>query len=144
MRIHDEEDDDRPELNVTPLIDCLFFLLTFFIMTSTLQEAEKPREVTHAPQQLLVELPEAIAAHDAADPAAPLVVSVDESGHFFVGYVAVGIEELHRRLREAGAAHRRIRIEGDRRAAFEAIARVIDLCEFEGLRDIAVRTRDEK
>jgi biopolymer transport protein ExbD len=143
MRIHDEEDDDRPELNVTPLIDCLFFLLTFFIMTSTLQETEKTPEQVKSPQQLLVELPESIAARSAADPAAPLVVTVDASGHFFVDYSRVGIEELHRRLRDAGAAHRRIRIEGDRRAPFEDIARAIDLCEFEGLRDIAVRTRDE-
>jgi biopolymer transport protein ExbD len=144
MRIHDEEDEDRPELNVTPLIDCLFFLLTFFIMTSTLEETKKAPEPVKSPKQLLVELPESIAARSAKDTSVPLVVTVDEAGHFFVDYTRVNIEELHRRLRDAGAAHRRIRIEGDRRASFQNVSRVFDLCEFEGLRDIAVRTRDEE
>ena len=141
MRIHDEDDDDKPELNLAPLIDCLFFLLTFFIMTSTLQDVVQQEK---AAKQLPLDLPESTAAQTAPAEDAPVIVTVDAAGRFYVENAKVGVEDLHRRLREAGQSHRKIRIEGDRRAAFDDIARVIDLCEFEGLREIAVRTRDER
>jgi biopolymer transport protein ExbD len=141
MRIRDDEDDDKPELNLAPLIDCLFFLLTFFIMTSTLQDVAEQKE--KAPQQLAFDLPESAAASAVPAQPEPLVIGVDASGHCYVNNSRVGLEELHRALRAAAPKHPKIRIEGDGRAPFDDIAHVIDLCEFEGLREIAVRTRDK-
>jgi biopolymer transport protein ExbD len=140
MRIDDQEDEDRPELNVTPLIDCLFFLLTFFVMTSTLQEVQKSEG--KAVQQLALDLPEATAARAAPAATTPVVIQVDATGRYYLRDQRIGIEELHREVRAAGEAHAHIRIDGDRDAPFEYVARVVDLCEFEGLRDFSIRTRD--
>lgn len=140
MRIRDEDDDEVLELNLAPLIDCIFLLLIFFLLTSSLDRQE---EKERAVPQLFVELPESAAAVNAPARPEPLVIGVDEAGRFYVDEKRVGVEELHRRLREAGRERRRIRIDGDRRAAFEHVVHVIDLCEFEGLRDIAVRTRSK-
>lgn len=141
MRVRDEDEEDVPELNMAPLIDCIFLLLIFFLLTSSLQKLEDDRQ--QAVQQLFVELPESAAASAAPARTEPLVIAVDESGRVYLEGQRVGVEQLHARLRTAGREQRRIRIEGDRRAAFEHIVHVIDLCEFEGLRDIAVRTCNE-
>ena len=141
MRIRDDEDDETPEVNMAPLLDCIFLLLIFFLLTSTVQKQDEDKE--KPVQQLVLELPESAAAANAPTQPEPLVISIDESGHYHVNQSRVGLEELHRVLREASAKHPKIRIEGDRRVAFEHIAHVIDLCEFEGLREIAVRTRDK-
>lgn len=141
MRIRDDEDEgDAPEVNMAPLIDCIFLLLIFFLLTSTIQKnTDEKKEI----QELAFLLPESAAAADA--PAQPeiLVIGVDDSGRAYVNNARVSLEELHRALRTAAASRPKVRIEGDERAAFEHIAHVIDLCEFEGLRDIAVRTRDK-
>jgi biopolymer transport protein ExbD len=141
MRIRDDEDDETPEVNMAPLIDCIFLLLIFFLLTSTIQKQDDDRQKTI--QQLALELPESGAAADAPAQAEPLVISIDSAGKFYVKSNRVGLEELHRILREAAPKKTKVRIEGDRRAQFEHIAHVIDLCEFEGLREIAVRTRDK-
>jgi len=141
MRIRDEEDDEAPEVSMAPLIDCIFLLLIFFLLTSSLQKTEDDRE--KAVQQLLIDLPEAAAAATAPAQGEPLVIGVDQKGKFYVGNQRVGVEELHQVLRQAASKHPKIRIEGDRQAAFEHVAHVIDLCQFEGLHDIAVRTRGE-
>lgn len=141
MRIRDEEDDEAPEVNMAPLIDCIFLLLIFFLLTSTMQKQDEDKQKPI--QQLALQLPDSSASVAALAQPEPLVIGIDASGRFYLGTNRVGVEELHRVLRDAAAKKSRIRIEGDRNAAFDHIAHVIDLCEFEGLRDIAVRTRDK-
>jgi biopolymer transport protein ExbD len=103
------------------------------------QDEDKQKAV----QQLALQLPESSASATASAQPEPLIIGIDASGRFYLGTNRVGVEELHRVLRDAAAKNAKIRIEGDRNAAFDHIAHVIDLCEFEGLRDIAVRTRDK-
>jgi biopolymer transport protein ExbD len=141
MRIRDDEDDEAPEVNMAPLIDCIFLLLIFFLLTSTMQKQDEDKQ--KAVQQLALQLPESSASATASAQTEPLIIGIDASGRFYLGTNRVGVEELHRILRDAAAKKAKIRIEGDRNAAFDHIAHVIDLCEFEGLRDIAVRTRDK-
>jgi biopolymer transport protein ExbD len=141
MRIHDEEEDETPEVNMAPLIDCIFLLLIFFLLTSSIQKVDDDKQ--KAVQQLCVELPEAAAAATAPAQPEPLVIAVDAAGKFYVSNERVGIEKLHQILRAAAANKPKVRVEGDKRAAFEHIAHVLDLCQFEGLHDISVRTRDK-
>lgn len=129
------------ELNLTNLIDLGFTLLIIFMIATPLIDQDKKDEKKEL-QQLPLELPESGAAANAPAQPEPLVISVDSDGKTYLGTRRVGVEELHRVLRDAASKHPKIRIDGDRRAPFEPIARVIDLCEFEGLREIAVRTRD--
>jgi biopolymer transport protein ExbD len=58
----------------------------------------------------------------------------------------VDTERLHRRLREVAAAdpNRRVRIDGDRATRFEDIIRIVDLCQFEGLRNVGLHTKAER
>jgi biopolymer transport protein ExbD len=78
----------RPSLSIelSPLIDCVFLLLIFFMLSSTML----------APAVDL-DLPNAALAADVRAP--EVVVTVDRSGRMFVNADEIGKEELGDRLR---------------------------------------------
>ena len=64
---------DRLEVNITPLIDVVFLLLIFFMVTTTFnQQAE-----------LRVDLPEASTEEQALD-VIPIEITIDTTGTYFV------------------------------------------------------------
>lgn len=139
MRIHLGEDEE-PEIGLIALIDCIFFLLMFFMVATSFKqqtEAEKRKE-------LPVELPTASASLTQAQSSeAPLVIAVDKTGRFFVEGQPIGTQALHDLLRtEAQANPRRtVRVDGDRGVAYQHIVHVLDLCQLAGLNHIAMHTR---
>ena len=72
MRISNPENDNR-KLNLTPLIDVVFLLLIFFMVSTTFEKQAK----------LKIELPEA-SAKAAASEAQELVIAISQKGVFFV------------------------------------------------------------
>lgn len=133
-------DEEQPEIGLIALIDCIFFLLMFFMVaTSFKQQTENEKR-----KELPVVLPSASASLvPTAASAAPLVIGVDKSGKFFVDGEAIGTLELHERLRREAAAdaNRTVRIDGDRAASYQHIVHVLDLCQLAGLTHIAMHTR---
>ena len=67
-------DSDEPEVNLTPLIDVVFLLLIFFMVSTTFEHQSR----------IQVELPEA-----SAEPTTPedesLEIIVDAQGRYFIG-----------------------------------------------------------
>ena len=140
MRI-DLTEHEEPEIGLVAMIDCIFFLLMFFMLATTFKEQanDKPQKV------LPVQLPSAEASVVRAGAANDaLVIGVDRAGALFVDTRPVTVQELHTILaREASAdPQRRIRIDGDRDASYQHIVRVLDLCQLDGLTNIAMHTRD--
>ena len=64
---------ETQEINITPLIDVVFLLLIFFMVSTTFQEES----------QLNIELPEA-SVNEAAPKDTPIVVAIDAEGRFYV------------------------------------------------------------
>lgn len=139
MRI-DIDDDEQPEIGLIALIDCIFFLLMFFMVaTSFKQKEEKQRE-----KQMPITLPRSAASLDMARAAPdPLVIVVDKVGNVAVGKDRLSTEGLHERLRGEAARNpgRPVRIDGDGAASYQSIVQVLDLCQFEGLTNISMHTR---
>jgi len=149
-------DDEQPEIGLIALIDCIFFLLMFFMVaTSFKQKEEKQRE-----KQLPITLPRSAASLDMATAAPdPLVIRIDRGGNVAIGDAdglpsgapsagapstgALSTEALHERLRDEAARNpgRPVRIDGDGNASYQSIVRVLDLCQFEGLTNISMHTR---
>lgn len=129
-------DDDAMEVQMAPLIDCVFLLLIFFLVATTLKKIDR---------ELPLELPESAAAVAAPRDEQMLVISLDGEGALFLDGSPASTGMLHERLREIAAADpdRKIRIEGDRAAPFEALVEVLDLCNFEGLSHVRIRAQDE-
>jgi biopolymer transport protein ExbD len=132
--------DEPPEISLAPLIDCVFLLLTFFLVATSFQTGAGRRE-----QDLPVDLPRSSASLDPTEASpSPLIVGVDRTGTLYWGGEVVSTEQLHQRLQQAArrTPHRRIRIDGDRLATYQSIVHVLDLCQFEGFTDIGMHTRE--
>jgi biopolymer transport protein ExbD len=139
MRI-DLGHDEAPEIGLIPLIDCIFFLLMFFMVATSFKQ-DKP---VKPQKELPVVLPAAQASLDAARAAAaPLVLAVDQKGRVYVGNERVTVQGLHDVLKREAARdpQRRIRIDGDEQVPYQHIVHVLDLCQFEGFTNIALHTR---
>ena len=139
MRINLGE-DEQPEIGLIALIDCIFFLLMFFMVATSFRQqvGEKPQK------ELRVVLPAAQMSLDRATAApSPLIIGVDKQGKLYVDGDKVSVQGLHERLQQEASAHpgRPIRIDGDEMARYQDIVHVLDLCQFEGFTKISMRTR---
>ena len=135
MRIRDIE-DETPEVQMAPLIDCVFLLLIFFLVATTLKKIEK---------ELPLDLPVSAAAIRTPTADDTLVVSIDREGHLFLGAEPAGQGYLQQKFREVARENpqRRIRIEGDKAAPLQAVVQVLDLCSFEGLKNVRIKSKGE-
>jgi len=133
-------DEAEPEIGLIALIDCIFFLLMFFMVATSF----KQQDVQKKAKDLAVELPTASATLSPQEAGAdPLVITVDARGQVAVDGRRVTLQALHDRLREQAAQNRSrpVRIDGDKRVAYQHIVHVLDLCQFEGLTQVSMRTR---
>lgn len=126
--------DDLPQLNMTPMIDCVFLLLIFFLVATRLEE--------HTPQ-IPLRLPE-VADRGALSPAPEkLVVSVYRDGSITLDNRPVGLEELTLQL----AALRQhypdlaVMVRGDARTAYQHIAQVLNACKQAGISQLNISVR---
>lgn len=125
------------EIMLIPMIDCMLVIIIFFLVATTLKNREK---------ELPLELPEAAASSNLEQPPDILIIGVDKEGRTFLGsgerVEPVDTERLHQRIREAARLNpaQRVRIDGDRNTRFEDIIHVIDLCQFEGLKNVGLHT----
>jgi len=132
--------DELPEIGLIALIDCIFFLLMFFMVATSFKQKETQQKDKAIP----ITLPRSAATLELADAAPdPLVIRVDRTGQVAIGDDKLSLEALHERLAGEARAQpgRPVRIEGDGNAAYQSIVHVLDLCQFEGLTNIAMRAR---
>ena len=66
------QQDEQPQLNLTPMIDVLFLLIIFFMVATTFGDLERNMEL---------QVPEVAEAGDSVRPAKPLVINVFADGH---------------------------------------------------------------
>ena len=116
----DEEGGDF--VNLTPLIDVVFNLLIFFMITSSFQEDER---------DLAVKLPEAENGATIQDLPETIFVSVRKDGSYTVGSEVLDKDELGDLLARAKRknANQRVIVRGDREVPYEYPVGVLDICE---------------
>lgn len=139
MRI-DLSEDEPPEIGLIALIDCIFFLLMFFMVATSFKQpvGDKPQK------ELPVILPAAQMSLDRASASPPpLAIGVDRQGKLYLDGDRVSVQVLHDRLRQEASSNpgRPIRIDGDQMARYQDIVHVLDLCQFEGFTRISMHTR---
>ena len=140
MRVRKPEDEPF-EIMLIPMIDCMLVIIIFFLVATTLKNKQ---------QELPLQLPDASAALTVVQPPDVFVIGVDKAGKVFMGgdsfMEPADNERLHREFRQLAqtSPQRKVRIDADRNVRFEEVARIVDLCTFEGLRNVALRTRSER
>ncbi len=133
-RNHDEDD---VAVDMAPLIDCVFLLLIFFLVATTLKKLDR---------ELQVELPDAVAAIQTKLEPGTLVVGLDVNGGIYLGAEPVTIDQFHEKLRQTAAENpdARVRINADRDTRYDDIIHVIDQCLFWDLNNVGFHLRDSR
>ncbi len=118
----------EPLLDMTPMIDCVFNLLIFFLVATTYQAAEREMQVA---------LPFASSAAPISTALRDLVVNVDAAGAIHVGGREITAEALAEMVKQAAAANaqQKVTVRGDRTAAYGAVVRVLDICKSSGIQE---------
>jgi biopolymer transport protein ExbD len=127
------EDDEKAEVQMTSLMDCIFLMLIFFLVSSQLKKTEK---------ELPLELPRANVTRDVKATPGLITVSVNARGDLYVNSKPVGAAGLKAALAAAAKENsdRRIRIDGDIFAPFRSIVQVLDTCQAEKLNVVGIHT----
>lgn len=128
-------EDDSVEPQMAPLIDCVFLLLIFFLVATTLKKLER---------QLPVALPPATQAVEVATAPNTLIVGVDINGQTYLGGNLVTPGVLLRQLDEIASDQpdRPVRIDADRKTPFEHVVQVLEALNLRSISNVSVHVAD--
>lgn len=129
--------EDKRKLDMTPLIDCVFQLLLFFLVASHFEEQARMTNEG----ELEAALPEAAAAMPMTMKPQELIVNINAAGQFYIGGNLETEPALAQRLQEAqlnNPGNQSVVIRGDEAADWKYIARVMSLCNQANIRDYRV------
>ncbi len=110
-------------LSMTPLIDVIFILLFFFLVTAHFAQEDR---------ELPVQLPSSKSAIPMTMEPQILIVGIDESGQFVIDGKTLSIEVVETVIRQAvtdNPISQTVIIRGDRRVPFQHVVSVMDICQ---------------
>lgn len=127
-----EPDDEQAAINLTSLIDVVFLLLIFFMVTSTFIDIER---------KLDLELPEAKAADLEQKERKPIQIEMDEGGRITLDGQLVNMEALEAQLKGFEGKRKSAVVRADRRLKHGTVTAVLGLCRDAGIREIAIAVK---
>jgi biopolymer transport protein ExbD len=123
-------------LSLTPLIDVVFLLLIFFLVTSEFEEEERRLDIV---------LPTATSAVPMIGKPREIVIDINQQGEVFMRGQPTSIEDLERLLKSAvvsNPTNQSAVIRADREASFQPVVSVMDACNRSGISDYSVTTME--
>jgi biopolymer transport protein ExbD len=125
---------EETQMNMTPLIDCMFLLLIFFMVTT----------VFSTPPGLRVDLPKA--AESDLPPEKDLNIIISKTGEMELNGEPVTLDELDQRLREAKELYRSkvLIIKADKGCLHGMVVDVMDAAKGVGIDELAIATEREE
>lgn len=136
MSVKLRESSAMSSLSIAPLIDVVFLLLIFFLVTSRFEKQEREMDL---------ELPEASQSVPITETPSEIVVNLGADGQLVIDGSVRGIDELEQILAQAAANNpltQNVLIRSDRRAPVGSFIGVIDVCKKLGL-NYTEATEDE-
>ncbi|MFG0254930.1 MAG: ExbD/TolR family protein [Rhodopirellula sp. JB053] len=129
-------EDESVEPQMAPLIDCVFLLLIFFLVATTLKKLER---------ELPVELPPATQAVEVAVAPDTLVISIDVTGQTYLDGNMATPGVLMRQLDRVAAEERDrpVQFDADRRTPFEHVVKVLEALNLRSLSNVSVHVADK-
>lgn len=119
------------EITLTPLIDILFIVLLFLVLTATFTEQTVLR----------VALPRAATGEPAVEDPSVVRVVIDADGRIFIDDRLHTLEAVRTRLRAIGDPGRaRVTIAADRAASHGSVVQVLDLVRQAGVVRLEIQT----
>jgi biopolymer transport protein ExbD len=129
---------DEPDVNLTPLIDVVFILLLFFMVSTTFQRES----------EINIELPEA-STEPVEEREEVLELVIDAQGHYFIDeqqVVNTELETLKQALQKSLGERSEIPvvIRADRQTPYESVVRAMDAISQLGLVQMSLATSQAK
>ena len=138
MNLRPNRSDERVDVNLTPLIDVVFLLLIFFMVSTTFDRHAK----------LKVELPEA-SARTEQQLEDPVVLSIDAKGNYFIDdrqVVNTQLETLKIALQKTIADKKDVSLvlRADAKTPHQSVVRAMDAASQLGLTRLSIATIESK
>lgn len=142
--------DDEADVPMSPLIDCVFLLLIFFLVTTMLKRKES---------LIPIKLPDQTSAVAEKAEDETLILGLTTDGQVLKALDKRGRDgELQYAVVEDLAAHlkslidnegpavlqRPLRIDADRETPFQTAINTLDICKLQGFVDVGIKTRGAK
>jgi biopolymer transport protein ExbD len=139
MNLRPDRSDERVDINLTPLIDVVFLLLIFFMVSTTFDRHAK----------LKVELPEASAKMQQQQQDEPVVLSIDAKGNYFINdrqLVNTTLDTLKIALQKTVADKKDVSLvlRADANTPHQSVVRAMDAASQLGLTRLSIATIESK
>ena len=133
MRRLGQQEQREQDIDISPLIDVVFILLIFFMVSTTFVKDA----------QLELERPSAQSAEPADTKS--VRISIDRSGDIYLGDTPIRLWMLQGRVREElrSATESNVLVVVDRGIAAERLIDVVDQCRLAGAKNVGVITDKE-
>lgn len=121
-------------MQLAPMIDIVFLLLIFFIVTWQFSRSET---------ELNVSVPTAEEGSELNRPKGEIIINVLQDGTIRVEGITVDLTQLHDKLAAIARQfeNQPVRIRGDGKVAYQRIVEVIDTCQKAGIWNISFATQ---
>lgn len=128
------QEDEPPALNLIPMIDIMFNVIIFFLVTSTFASLER---------DIPLRVPEVVDKGALTEAPERRVVNVFRDGRITLDDAAVTLDELVARLARMREqyADLGVLVRGDAHGEFEPIARVLNACKQAGIQELGISVR---
>jgi len=123
---------EKGRLDIAPLIDVIFLLLIFFMLTSSF--IFQPGIKINLPQAITSEV-----IHREN-----LIIIVTEDDSLYINERPIDQDELLSRLKIAAKESKPILIKADRRSSLGKVVEIWDLCRSEGVEKINIATSQKR
>ena len=127
---------EEPEVSMSPLIDCVFLLLIFFLVATMFKEDDK---------DISIDLPDSASALKMKPDDDLIVIGIDAEQELYLEGQPTTLTAMLGALQEQSLTDpgRRVRLDVDRVTPFERVVEVLDALQFRGLSNVGIRTYDQ-
>ncbi len=122
-------------LSLTPLIDVVFLLVIFFLVTSRFSEEERRMDIN---------VPDATAAQPLIAVPKELIININKAGEYYVGDQQYTADELKQRIKahwQSNPTKNNVVVRADRDCRFEPIFFCVDTCRQVGITEYYVTAK---
>ncbi len=126
MRIRRDNNDGAEIINISSLLDVMFILIIFFLVTTTFKDLEVDQKVS---------LPEDAIGKPLGETEPVIVVNVRKSNAYLMMGKQVTVEEMAQIVKDAVAQNpgRKVLIRADKEALHGYVARAVATCRHAGI-----------